>query len=159
MNGTDRRISELEQKLAEVDELDIKASAEIKDHFEKLLSETPSEPKKERELPAFDQWEWGEPPDVEDYWKKVSIAAAELVIEQILDDGGRVRLKETREGDLEIFVKLGPFEFTVKKSEMKETTDEWELYEEPETEDGKLIHRYWTKDVVDDDIETWEWQF
>ena len=161
MNGTDRRISELEQKLAEVDDLDIKASAEIKDHFEKLLAENPPEPKPERELPAFDQWSWGDPPDVEDYWKKASIAAAELVIEQILDDGARVKLKETPDGDLVIEVKLGPFDFKIKRSDMEEITKAEDMFTDDDDidDEGKLIGRHWEKDIPDNDIETWEWIF
>ena len=159
MTGTDKRISQLEQKLAEVDRMDKEGTAAIHAAWEKHRAENPVPPKKERFLPDFENWEWEEPPEIEELWAKASVAAAKLVIEQILDDGARVKLIQTDTGDIEVMVDIGPFEFKVKRSEMKETTDEYELLEEPQTdEEGNIIYRYWTKKLHSNDIDTWEWE-
>jgi hypothetical protein len=151
MKGTDRRISQLDQKLAEVDRMDEEGTAAIKAAWEKHRAENPPPPPKERHLPDFKNWVWEDPPEIEELVEKVSIAAAKLVIEQLLDDGAMVTLTQTDTADIEVEVDFGPFNFKVKRSEMDEEKDD----DEP-TED--IVERQWRKRLSNNDIETWEWE-
>jgi len=147
MNGTDKRIDELEQKLAEVDALDIKASAEIKDHFEKLLAESPLEPKSEDEFEnhsalQFEQWEWGYAedhlPGLNDFWEAANKNGARVAVEMMLQSEAFTRRWKTKDGKTRWEIAIGPLVLKFDEAQIDEEDNEAEGYDEGETVDYRV---------------------
>lgn len=136
--NTDKRIDELGQKLAEVDALDIKASAEIKDHFERLLAEGTRGPKSEEEFDKhsalqFEQWEWGYAedhlPGLNEFWEAANKNGARVAVEMMLRSEAFIR--RIRYGDKTTWdITIGPLVLKFDETKIEEEDNEIEGYDE-----------------------------
>lgn len=72
----------------------------------------------------FDDWGWGEPPSRIDWWRIANENGATAALDSVLEEEGWFNITPLEDGDFQVYVSIGPFCVTIKKSEMEPGEDD-----------------------------------